>query len=218
MSGSATLTNLGDATLTATIAANSVALGTDTTGNYIATGAVSGIGLSGSSNSEGGTFTVTSNATNANTPSTIVARDASGNFSAGTITALATSAQYADVAENFKVNEQADAGTVMVFDKDGLLVICNSYADPMLVGIVSTDPAYLLNSDQPDGQPIALAGQVPCKVVGPVKVGDLLTTSKTPGYATVLELNDWKPGIIVGKAMENCSIGKHTIKVFVGTF
>ena len=218
LSGSATLTNLGDATLTATIAANSVALGTDTTGNYIATGAVSGVGLSGSSNSEGGTFTVTSNATNANTPSTIVARDASGNFSAGTITALATSAQYADVAENFKVNEQADAGTVMVFDKDGLLVICNSYADPMLVGIVSTDPAYLLNSDQPDGQPIALAGQVPCKVVGPVKVGDLLTTSKTPGYATVLELNDWKPGIIVGKAMENCSIGKHTIKVFVGTF
>ena len=218
LSGSATLTNLGDATLTATIAANSVALGTDTTGNYIATGAVSGVGLSGSSNSEGGTFTVTSNATNANTPSTIVARDASGNFSAGTITALATSAQYADVAENFKVNEQADAGTVMVFDKDGLLVICNSYADPMLVGIVSTDPAYLLNSDQPDGQPIALAGQVPCKVVGPVKVGDLLTTSKTPGYATVLELNDWKPGITVGKAMENCSIGKHTIKVFVGTF
>ena len=58
----------------------------------------------------------------------------------------------------------------------------------------------------------------PCKVIGPVKVGDLLTTSNTSGYATVLELNDWKPGITVGKAMENCSIGKHTIKVFVGTF
>ena len=204
--------------IAATIAANSVALGTDTTGNYVATGAVSGVGLSGSSSSEGGTFTVTSNATNANTASTIVARDASGNFSAGTITALATSAQYADVAEKFEVNEQADAGTVMVFDKDGLLVICNSYADSMLVGVISTDPAYLLNSDQPHGQPIALAGQVPCKVIGPVKVGDLLTTSNTPGYATVLELNDWKPGITVGKAMENCSIGKHTIKVFVGTF
>ena len=36
LSGSATLTNLGDATLTATITANSVALGTDTTGNYVA--------------------------------------------------------------------------------------------------------------------------------------------------------------------------------------
>ena len=87
VTGSATFTNLGNATLTATIAANSVALGTDTTGNYVATGATSGNGISGSVSSEGGTFTVTSNATNANTASTIVFRDASGNFSAGTITA-----------------------------------------------------------------------------------------------------------------------------------
>jgi hypothetical protein len=87
VTGSATFTNLGNATLTATIAANSVALGTDTTGNYVATGATSGNGISGSVSSEGGTFTVTSNATNANTASTIVFRDASGNFAAGTITA-----------------------------------------------------------------------------------------------------------------------------------
>jgi hypothetical protein len=51
---------------------------------------VSGVGLSGSSASEGGTFTVASNATSANTASTIVARDGSGNFSAGTITAALT--------------------------------------------------------------------------------------------------------------------------------
>ena len=90
LSGSATFTNLGNATLTATIAANSVALGTDTTGNYVAAGATSGSGISGSVSSEGGTFTVTSNATNANTGSTIVFRDGSGNFSAGTITANLT--------------------------------------------------------------------------------------------------------------------------------
>ena len=77
----------GNVSIAATIAANSVALGTDTTGNYVATGATSGNGISGSVSSEGGTFTVTSNATNANTASTIVFRDASGNFSAGTITA-----------------------------------------------------------------------------------------------------------------------------------
>lgn len=70
--------------------ANGIALGTDTTGNYVATGAVSGIGLSGSASSEGSTFTITSNATNVNTGSTIVSRDASGNFSAGTITAALT--------------------------------------------------------------------------------------------------------------------------------
>jgi hypothetical protein len=54
--------------------------------------ATSGTGLSGSASftandSDNVTFTVTSNATNANTGSTIVARDGSGNFSAGTITA-----------------------------------------------------------------------------------------------------------------------------------
>ena len=73
---------------------------------------VSGTGLSGSqtftANQAGAaTFTVTSNATNANTASTIVARDASGNFSAGTITAAlsgnattATSATTATTASN----------------------------------------------------------------------------------------------------------------------
>lgn len=80
----------GNIAVTTTIAADSVALGTDTTGNYISTGAVSGNGLSGSASAEGATFTVTSNATNLNTASTIVFRDASGNFSAGTITAALT--------------------------------------------------------------------------------------------------------------------------------
>ena len=79
--------NATTATTASAVSPNSVALGTDTTGNYIATGAVSGVGLSGSASSEGATFTVTSNATSANTASTIVARDGSGNFSAGTITA-----------------------------------------------------------------------------------------------------------------------------------
>jgi predicted RNA-binding protein with TRAM domain len=70
-----------------TIGANTVALGTDTTGNYVAVGAVSGNGLSGSTNTEGATFTVTSNAVSTNTGSTIVFRDTNGDFSAGSITA-----------------------------------------------------------------------------------------------------------------------------------
>ena len=63
--------------------------------NGTLTMAVSGTGLSGSAsftaNQAGAsTFTVTSNATSANTVSAIVARDGSGNFSAGTITASLT--------------------------------------------------------------------------------------------------------------------------------
>lgn len=79
-------------------------------GNGTLSMGVSGTGLSGSAsftaNQSGNvTFTVTSNATSANTASTIVARDASGNFSAGTITATlsgnassATNATYATSA------------------------------------------------------------------------------------------------------------------------
>jgi hypothetical protein len=81
------LSQTGDGANSAAPAWDEINLGTDTAGDYIATGAVSGVGLSGSASGEGSTFTVTSNATNANTASTIVARDASGNFSAGTITA-----------------------------------------------------------------------------------------------------------------------------------
>ena len=71
---------------TAKIANDAVTLGTKTSGNYVAAGATSGTGISGSVSSEGGTFTVTSNATSANTAGTIVARDGSGNFSAGNVT------------------------------------------------------------------------------------------------------------------------------------
>ena len=86
-----TWTNLNGSvslSLNTTIQPNSVALGTDTTGNYVAAVGVSGSGLTlGGSAGEGATFTVQSNATPANTADTIVSRDTSGNFSAGTITA-----------------------------------------------------------------------------------------------------------------------------------
>jgi hypothetical protein len=88
VTGSFSIDGSGDITNVAlTIGADSITLGTDTTGNYVAAGAVSGNGLSGSANTEGSTFTVSSNATAINTPETIVFRDTSGNFSAGTITA-----------------------------------------------------------------------------------------------------------------------------------
>jgi hypothetical protein len=74
-----------------TIAANSVALGTDTTGNYAQSVAVSGSGITlGGTAGEGTDFTVYSSGTSANTVSTLVFRDGSGNFSAGTITAALT--------------------------------------------------------------------------------------------------------------------------------
>ena len=64
-----------------------ITLGTQTDGNYVKEAYTSGYGITGGAIGEGSTFTVTSNATTNNTPSTIVFRNASGNFSAGTITA-----------------------------------------------------------------------------------------------------------------------------------
>lgn len=85
----------GDISASAAIAVSKLSASTIsgvTLGNNLATLTMntSGTGLSGSTTYNGSgaaTFTVASNATNANTASTIVARDASGNFSAGTITA-----------------------------------------------------------------------------------------------------------------------------------
>ena len=91
VSGSASFDGTTDINITTTIAPNSIALGTDTTGNYAADVSVSGIGLSiTGSPGEGVSFVVISGATSSNTVSQIVARDSSGNFSAGTITANLT--------------------------------------------------------------------------------------------------------------------------------
>jgi len=86
LTGNVSIDGSGDVTLNATVATDSIALGTDTTGNYVAAGAVSGNGLSGSASTEGATFTVSSNATATNTGDTIVFRDTNGDFAARVIT------------------------------------------------------------------------------------------------------------------------------------
>jgi len=93
--------------------------------------ATSGTGLSGSAtynNSGATTFTVTSNATDANTPGTIVARDVSGNFSAGTITAdltgnvtgdltgVASTATQLETARDFSITGSFVTAPAISFD------------------------------------------------------------------------------------------------------
>jgi len=218
LSGSATLTNLGSATLTATIVANSVALGTDTTGNYVGAGATSGSGISGSVSSEGGTFTVTSNATNANTGSTIVFRDGSGNFSAGVITATTTAARYADLAERYTADADYEPGTVLVFGGEAEVTQSGNKYDKRIAGIVSTDPAFLMNESLEDGISVGLVGRLPCKVVGEIRKGDLMVSSATPGHAEAWRDESNPPaGSVIGKALENkTGASTDVIEVVVG--
>ena len=199
LTGSVTLTNLASGTLTATIAANSVALGTDTTGNYVATGAVSGTGLSGSSSSEGGTFTITSNATNLNTASTIVARDASGNFSAGTYLQqqLHSASDYADLAEKYSTDTDLAPGTVVtVCVHEGHDVEAASIGD-IAIGVVSTDPAFMMNSEA-EGQYIGLKGRLPVRVIGAVAKGQVVFVDNNGCASTSIN-----GGSMVGIALES---------------
>lgn len=90
VSGSGSIDGSGDVTITTSAATNAVTLGTGTVGQYAATVAVSGNGLTATApNADDGTaYTITSDATSANTPGTVVYREAvTGNFSAGTISA-----------------------------------------------------------------------------------------------------------------------------------
>jgi hypothetical protein len=196
VTGSATFTSAGDTTnIATTIGANSVALGTDTTGNYVATGAVSGNGLSGSASAEGATFTITSNGTDANTGSTLVFRDANGSFSANIITATATQAQYADLAENYLSDHNYDPGTVISIGGPLEITICGLGDYP--AGVISTDPAYLMNSDLVAGLPVALVGRVPVRVFGSVEKGQLVY-SDIKGRACTNSI-----GHLIGVALED---------------
>ena len=85
--------------------------------------ATSGNGISGSTtynNSSPSTFTVTSNATSANTADTIVYRDSSGNFSAGTITAdltgVASTATKLETVRDFSVSGDVATSSGVSFD------------------------------------------------------------------------------------------------------
>jgi hypothetical protein len=64
---------------------------------------------------------------------------------------------------------------------------------------------------------IALTGRIPCQVVGTIRKGDLLVASDIPGVATVLNIKQYKPGCVLGKALEDYDSEEvGTITVVVG--
>jgi hypothetical protein len=88
--------------------------------------------------------------------------------------------------------------------------------DTRVAGIVSTNPAFKLNSDAGTDKThpyIALKGRVPCKVQGYIKKGDLIVTSSTPGYG--IAASSVFGGAIIGKALGTQSEGFGIIEVLV---
>jgi hypothetical protein len=132
------------------------------------------------------------------------------------LTTVASSALYADLAERYEADAVYDPGTVLVVGGDNEVTVTAIYADTRVAGIVSKNPAYMMNSEAGTNEThpyIALKGRVSCKVIGPIKKGDILVTSVYPGYACVGQ--NVFSGAVIGKALEDKSEGFGVIEVKV---
>jgi len=117
----------------------------------------------------------------------------------------ATSAQYADLAEIYASDREYPAGTVVTVGGDAEITKAGPDTD-YLAGVISTAPAYLMNSAA-DGEAVALVGRVPVRVVGSITKG-------MPVFAThngCASSNGQGP--LVGIALEtNSDLGEKSVE------
>ena len=113
--------------------------------------------------------------------SSIAARNSSGDLIANLFQGTATAARYADLAEKYLADKEYEAGTVVSVGGNAEVTAC-SEGDRAL-GVVSAQPAFMMNSWLEDGTYIALKGRVPVKVIGSIAKGDRLVAA-SEGYAT----------------------------------
>jgi hypothetical protein len=132
-----------------------------------------------------------------------------------TVFAQATSAQYADLAENYLADADYAPGTVVVFGGEQEITMATQDHDPAVAGVVSTRPAYQMNSRLTGDHvvTVALIGRVPCQVQGPVRKGALMVSAGN-GCARA-EINP-AAGAIIGKAVESFDDDCGTIEIVVG--
>jgi hypothetical protein len=152
-----------------------------------------------------------------------------GNTTAGTITGRWTltgtspnesrlQATYsADLAEYYEGDREYEVGSVLVFGGDKEVTVTNTQGDNRVAGVVSNTAAFAMYEGCPGLKNlVALQGRVPCRVVGKIRKGEMLVTSKIPGVA-VAGGKDIKVGTVVGKALvdyDSDHIG--TIEIAVG--
>lgn len=168
-----------------------------TTGFIIRTGTnavatrsiVAGTNIASITNSNGVAGNITINGTTTPTVSSITKSGTNGtgnigqtNNRFGTIFGTATTAQYADLAERYTTDKEYDPGTVVVvsMDESGSEATQSWMSGQRVLGVVSTNPAFLMNDAAP-GQAIALRGRVPVKVVGAIRKGQPLVSNQE-GY------------------------------------
>ena len=120
------------------------------------------------------------------------------------ITGTSSQAKYADLAEKYTSDQIYEPGTVVCLGGTHEVTQTTRPNNTAIAGIVSTDPAYLMNSDLENAINVAMIGRVPCKVVGPIRKGDILVSSSTPGHAEAhRDLHGPQAGSAIGKAIED---------------
>jgi PPE-repeat protein len=197
------------------------ASGNVTGGNLLTGGLVSATGtITGGNLTTAGIITVNSGA--AATAIVNGAGNAVGNIGSSDtyfnrLFAQATTALYADLAEMYVSDAAYDAGTVVDFDGAQEITISNTDSSKRVAGVISTNPAHLMNSGIVGDitLPVALIGRVPVKVTGVVRKGDLMVSAGN-GRARAVTIASPKVGTIIGKALENFAGGEGMIELVIG--
>ena len=132
----------------------------------------------------------------------------------------------ADCAEDFDIAglQKVEPGTVMVIDSEGSLRESDRAYDKRVAGVISGagnfKPGIVLDKQESsrNRMPIALLGKVYCKVdasYGAIEVGDLLTTSPTPGHAMKTDDPLKAFGAVIGKALRSLEEGQGLIPILI---
>jgi hypothetical protein len=129
--------------------------------------------------------------------------------------ATSTTAQYADLAEFYIADAQYQPGSVLSFGGINEVTISKEPGDVRVAGVVSTQPAYVMNSSCSSDLRvvIALTGKVPTKVTGTVRKGDLMISA---GDGTACACSAPQIGSVIGKSLEDFNGEVGVIQVVVG--
>ena len=156
-----------------------------------------------------GTMVTTAITTGANTTAGTI----TGNWTLTTGSRLEST--YADLAEYYAGDKHYPAGTVLDFGGEFEVTLAGIESN-RIAGVVSADPAYVMNGMIQCKHPvsIALQGRVPCKVKGKVRKGDMMI-SAGKGYAKAA-ITTPSMGTVIGKALSNFDGEEGVIEVVVG--
>ena len=187
------------------------------TGSISADGYISAAGNVTGGNLSVGTGTITvGNIVNSNANG--VGNIGSSTTYFNTVFAKATSAQYADLAENYVADAAHTPGTVVSFGGTHEVTKSAVDGDRRVAGVVSTNPSYIMNAGCTGEHvaTVALTGRVPCRITGTVRKGDMMVSN---GDGTARSEANPQVGSVIGKALENFDgQGEGMIEVVIGRF